>query len=253
MNYWSKKEENKEKAIKHTKLMSEKYHEQIKSCLTHTEYFDTRTNDIILPNLHKRMSITCEQLTSVEAIRKNRGSCMCVLNFASYKNPGGKFLEGSYAQEESLCHDSFLYNVLRSERCRELFYDKHTKDTNNSLYYNEALYTPDIIFCDEAKCDVLTCAAPNAGAALKHNNVNIEDCCRAMFERIDFVLEVAAHKQVQTLILGAFGCGVFQNNVHYVAKTFKYLLDTKYSHCFSEVIFAVPDDSTFKQFKSIIM
>ena len=38
---------------------------------------------------------------------------IAVLNFASFKNPGGMFYNGSSAQEESLCHESFLYNVLK--------------------------------------------------------------------------------------------------------------------------------------------
>ena len=37
---------------------------------------------------------------------------ICALNFASYKNPGGKFMDGSSAQEECLCHESILYEVL---------------------------------------------------------------------------------------------------------------------------------------------
>lgn len=31
-----------------------------------------------------------------------------ILNYASYKSPGGFFLEGSPAQEEALCHESIL-------------------------------------------------------------------------------------------------------------------------------------------------
>lgn len=35
-----------------------------------------------------------------------------ILNYASYKSPGGFFLEGSPAQEEALCHESNLYPIL---------------------------------------------------------------------------------------------------------------------------------------------
>ena len=34
---------------------------------------------------------------------------LAALNFASFKNPGGMYMEGSSAQEESLCHYSILY------------------------------------------------------------------------------------------------------------------------------------------------
>ena len=50
---------------------------------------------------------------SVEAIMNYSQGKTAVLNFASYKEPGGGFMAGSQAQEESFCHESFLYNVLR--------------------------------------------------------------------------------------------------------------------------------------------
>ena len=38
-----------------------------------------------------------------------KGLCVGVLNFASAKNPGGGFLNGSMAQEESLAIASAMY------------------------------------------------------------------------------------------------------------------------------------------------
>ena len=52
-------------------------------------------------------------------------------------------MEGSSAQEESLCHESFLYNVL--SRYKE-YYHANTYCKNRNLYSDRALYSPDIIF-----------------------------------------------------------------------------------------------------------
>ena len=45
---------------------------------------------------------------------RNLAGTLC-LNFASAKNPGGGFLGGSQAQEESLARSSGLYLALRSQ------------------------------------------------------------------------------------------------------------------------------------------
>jgi uncharacterized protein (TIGR02452 family) len=58
-------------------------------------------------------------------------------------------------------------------------------------------------------------------------------------------LAVAAEHKVDTLILGAWGCGVFANDPGVVAGIFADLLtgDGPYAHAFSRVVFAVLDRS----------
>lgn len=92
---------------------------------------------------------------------------ICILNFASYKNPGGGYLNGSMAQEESLCYASTLYNVL--ERQKD-YYAYNNKHLNYALYTNRALYGPQIYFpAFDFYCDVITCAVPNLTACKKFN------------------------------------------------------------------------------------
>src|SRR5262245_6203603 len=62
-----------------------------------------------------------------------RGEGPAALNFASAKNPGGGFLGGSEAQEESLARSSALYASLLEAR---EFYERHR--ASPSLLYTDA-------------------------------------------------------------------------------------------------------------------
>lgn len=164
---------------------------------------------------------------------------VAALNFASYKNPGGMFLKGSKAQEECLCHQSALYNILTRF---PNYYAENKKNLNEALYTDRAIYTPSVPFFTGSigfDCDIITCAAPNKYAAQKYKNVSDEKNWYYLYNRIEFILNIAKLHQVDILIVGAFGCGVFGQDPYEVAAIFKYLLDNK-SYGFSQVIFAIP-------------
>lgn len=187
-----------------------------------------------------------------------------VHDFASYTNPGGGFLNGSIAQEEAVCHHSTLMNCLGSYID---VYGIQRENKCNSLYRNSLLYVPHVIFTKDSEImrgDVVVCAAPNAKAA-QRNGIGVNACKEAMYDRIDFMLYCLAqayNKDVDnldaapTLVLGAFGTGVFGNDTEYVAKVFKKLLNDKYKNVFREVLFAIPtmrpDDTTYNIFKKVI-
>ncbi|MBY0487254.1 MAG: TIGR02452 family protein, partial [Flavobacteriaceae bacterium] len=56
--------------------------------------------------------IEVKNCSSIEAIVSESSLKVGVLNFASAKNPGGGFLGGASAQEESLARSSSLYSSL---------------------------------------------------------------------------------------------------------------------------------------------
>ena len=74
-------------------------------------------------------------------------------------------------------------------------------------------------------------------------------------QRARRILTVAAQNEADVLILGAFGCGAFQNDPQVVARAYNDVL-AEFSHHFRTIEFAVycrpHDDSNYRAFKEII-
>lgn len=175
---------------------------------------------------------------------------LLVLNFASAKNPGGGFLNGSTAQEESLARSSGLILSLESQPTMYRF----NRNTPSAFYSDYMIYSPSVpVFKDDAgklahepyTLSFITAPAVNKGAVLNQNSHTSQaDIDFAMRTRIEKILAVAAHHGYERLLLGAFGCGVFRNEPVDVARIFKECLDSpRFAGRFQEVSFAVLDHS----------
>lgn len=171
------------------------------------------------------------------------------LNFASAKNPGGGFLGGAQAQEESLARASALYPTLTKHQ--EMYsFNKHR---HTYLYSDYMVYSPDVPFfrndADELiahyPLSIITSPAVNVGAILQNKPSELVDVESTMLQRMDKVLALFLHHKHTHLLLGAWGCGVFRNNPADVARWWAHYLlgNGKYAHCFEEVVFAVYDRS----------
>lgn len=242
--------ENCEKAKKHVKMVSDKYSDKVKECVNKSKIYKDGVSGVVVVNDFydtKYSLMKCTTQQALKVIKEDEG--ICLLNFASYKHPGGGFIRGSMAQEESLCHDSILYNVLSDKKFEDEFYNPNLSRLNNGLYTSDLIYTPDVLFTSCNKySDVITCAAPNYGAYVRHNLPH-KDYEKAMESRIDHVLFSAYIEGAKVLILSAYGCGVFKNDPDYVASIMHNLLETKYRGTFEKVIFAIPDNKNYGAFK----
>ncbi|MFJ4466492.1 TIGR02452 family protein [Streptomyces sp. NPDC089424] len=199
------------------------------------------------PALDTIVEVTGE--SSLEAARRIGDAA--VLNFASARNPGGGFLNGAQAQEEALCRASALYSCLR--RAPE-FYDHH-RTHRDPFYTDRVIHSPAVpVFRDDRgrlldepfTAGFLTAAAPNAGVVRRAAPERAADLPRALAARAERVLEVAARHGHRRLVLGAWGCGVFQNDPAQVAGAFRDLLgpDGRFSGRFAHVVFGVLDRTT---------
>lgn len=168
------------------------------------------------------------------------------LNFASAKHPGGGFLAGAQAQEESLARASGLYACLKA---KFEFYAHH-RERQTSLYSDRMIYSPCVpVFRDEAGglldqpwlCSFITAAAVNAGAVRQNEPAHAADIEPSMRQRARKILGVAAANGADALILGAWGCGVFKNEPRAVARIFRNLLQGEFADAFACVEFAVLD------------
>lgn len=207
------------------------YREAIEKSVTNSIIYDYVNSAV---TRHRPTNIEVVDMKTLDAALKYREGKTCVLNFASFKNPGGGFLNGANAQEEYLCQNSTLYNVLSKFT---KYYEQNRSNTNDSLYWNRAIYSPGIITLpSEVPVDVLSCSAPNVRASY----VTDKQKQKALIGRIKFVLDVLEEEKCDTIILGAFGCGVFGNNPRLVAETFK--RQRVLQRGFKKVIFAVPNE-----------
>lgn len=169
-----------------------------------------------------------------------------VLNFASAKHPGGGWLQGARAQEESIARASGLYTSLISENAAK-YYQKNKK-CGTALYTDLMIYSGRVPFFkdDEGACldvpfyaTVLTVPAPNAGAIEKA--AEIGEIAPTLERRINSILAVAEMQGHEDLVLGAWGCGIFGNDPEDVAVIFKEHLDGPFYNVFRKVTFAVLD------------
>jgi uncharacterized protein (TIGR02452 family) len=188
-------------------------------------------------------------LQGIAALHEEGAERIGALNFASAKNPGGGFLNGSEAQEESLARSSALYASLQQVPS---FYEEHRR--SSSLLYSDAVIVSPgcpILRDDDGTlrdtplvATFLTCAAPNAGA-MRDNRAGERGAIGETFsQRIGCVLGAALDVGVDSLILGAWGCGVFRNDPAEVARHFAdWLIQRGAARHFRRVRFSILDRS----------
>lgn len=209
------------------------YREDIEYSVTNSKIYDHVENIV---TRKQPTEVVVSDIKTLDAALRYRDGKTCVLNFASFKNPGGGFLRGTVAQEEYLCQNSTLYNVISQFPA---FYEKNRLNTNDALYWNRAIYSPGIVVLpSEVKVDVLSCAAPNIKASRMIDSKKVQ----AVISRIKFVLDILEKEACDTVILGAFGCGVFGNNPRFVAKTFR--SQGVLHRGFKRVVFAIPNSKS---------
>lgn len=230
----ARRDDNGERAAAHIKEMNERYGKEIESAIKGSVIYGGSGKAPQKSVENASTETVVLNVDSTEAVLRYPNSAL--LNFASYRHAGGGFVTGAWAQEEAICHDSTLYNVLSNFTG---YYIENERDLNRSLYTDRAIFSPNIVFERgerTAKCSVITCAAPNFSSA-KNHGVTERENENALARRVDFVISIAEEQGCDTVILGAWGCGVFGQDPAVVARLFKERLKTS---SIKRTVFAIP-------------
>lgn len=187
---------------------------------------------------------------TVDAVfRLAAGQTLCpkigVLNFASAKNPGGGFLNGSVAQEECLAFCSNLYHTQTTGQGPRYY---EINRANRDPVYTDTMLIGDVTFFRTSDyaltesyvtCPVITAPAVNMGVVIRNGN-SVDRAKGVMKGRMRKILALFAQWGCTDLILGAYGCGVFRNDPEDVARFWQELLeDEGWGRLFARVTFSI--------------
>jgi uncharacterized protein (TIGR02452 family) len=198
----------------------------------------------------------------------DEGLNVCILNLASRTSPGGGAHKGASAQEESICHQSTLtqslyqfgspkYKHIRDAGL-ELVPDVYPMDINFGGVYSPCVtffrHNADSYYAlrDETfDCPIITVASlsnreKNSINAIAERAYFDETGCltdegkQIEANKIRTIFRIALENGHESIVLGAFGCGIFRLHSDEVAGLFRDVLnEPEFKNRFKKLVFAI--------------
>ncbi|KAJ5634360.1 hypothetical protein N7528_002202 [Penicillium herquei] len=218
----------------------------------------------------------CQDAEARQSLQKNHP---LIINFASHTKPGGGWLNGAMAQEESICYRSSLALSLNFDdyplALEEAIYSPYVLVMRSDVESGHELFSPFFPPEELPVVSAITIAALYRPATRKimrepprkrqRGNLSGFDSnsppsppplYRGQYERFErdkdrnltkskmrLVLRIAALRNHELLVLGALGCGVYANPPAEIAHCWLEVLEEPEFHgnWWREVCFAVHD------------
>ena len=228
--------------------------------------------------------IWLDEIGSIEATKEliDLGLNPAVLNFADAYHACGMYNSGSNAQEESICRVSTLSQTLYQYYNR-LWANKVGVNLRPQPAYPldlnfGGIYSRVTVFRDgpssgfafrEVPFDtaVISVAAlnlcrerPGKKTITNHEYATenpedpmTEDGKIVMLNKIRTIYRIALDNEHDSMVLGAWGCGVFKHNPEQIAQMFLLVLEeSEFKNKFKEVCFAILGEDNYKGFQKFI-
>lgn len=128
----------KKRAKEHYDFIKEQYYKEIDNSITNTTIHACKSIETRIPRYQNNYSVMPEDSVSCLFSLENKDN-IAVLNFASYKKPGGLYFQGVESQEESLCLESTLLPVI------EAFKPTYYAWSSNFNSWSVGMWNPEIV------------------------------------------------------------------------------------------------------------
>ena len=181
---------------------------------------------------------------TVSAIIQYADKVPVALNMASLRKPGGGVANGAMAQEECLFRCSNLHHSI-SKHAYPL---KH----NEAIYTHAAEFIKDRFYEDlpePVNCDIITIPAVNINSRYRPDALMTDkEYTDLTSAKMRLIFRAAEENNRETLILGAWGCGVFKNDPQRIASMFWHVineLNNEYAFkrtSLKHIVFAIIND-----------
>lgn len=193
----------------------------------------------------------------------------CFLIFANAFHPGGGYLRGAMAQEESIARRTNLALAFPDSKLYMKPLKYPLSEYGGAFIKNIAIFRNS----ERDNCKFINTVYSNAILAALYSQPQVEliktknneeyyrdfgrinkytmksDKYKQTEQKICAILDIAIENKQENLILGAIGCGAFANPPYDIANIFKKLLKTKYRNKFKNVIFSIPKSNTHKNYE----
>lgn len=179
----------------------------------------------------------------------------CALNFANGSQIGGGYKNGAIAQEEDLCRRfpqlySSLFNASREGLYP--FGPATCHHPERPAKYSDVLFTRDLVLArlgEEAGFEILPAEAQKKVSLVTAAAPNLSHAGRDIFDRellyntvkAIFIAPRMIQEEINTLILGAWGCGVFGGDPAVISELFVNAIQRdQLGRLYEEIHFAIP-------------
>lgn len=203
--------------------------------------------EIVQDNTYDSSKIHFEQMDTISASIKYAKPyfvypAVDFLVFASSKHYGGGVWTGAKAQEEDifLCTDLFM---LKEQVEKEYYPLKGILSVDCHIVSDANHNNLD----QEIPARAFFAAAPNLNKEMNDPKLDVDFYSR-MLCLTDATLD---HSTETTLVIGAWGCGVFKNDPKEVAELFKTIMPLLLED-YKEVVVAIPDEKVLNIFKETL-
>jgi len=189
-----------------------------------------------------------DSIDAAEVLLK-KGRNPVVLNLANQRRPGGGYQNGAAAQEESLFRRTNLYEFL--DREERFYYPISTEGgiySRNVLVIRESEATGYAFSANPFYLSFIAQAAYNKPPI--ENNMLIQEYAEGTENKIRSILKIGLNHGHDSFVLGAFGCGAFENPPRHIAEIFKKVISEFDGH-FIEIVFAIIEDANSTKNSSI--